>query len=498
MKLLWKIKLDNKPRQKHNLFPPLIAGSVTTAAGEKEIAVVAGVSDNTYGIDVARGTLPGSDSEISLPAQTSSDRAQFRASVAAALIITACGTRPAVQGLDAQKIVDWASSHASPISEEALREVGRSADGVAVGESAHGGEEALAFRNQMFRTLAERNGFRAIALETGYAESRRIDDFIAGGPGDAADVALRYLTSGFGNFQANVDLIEWMRTYNRGRDAARRLRFYGIDLSLGGPLGSSATAAPIECALTLLEREIPSEARPLRQAFSKDVERLLNEQRPFTTPELDRYDNFVRSLLALARTSGHLEAIQCATIAQQAGQVQRLSPRPRPGGGIPPDAWRTLEARDMAMADNAMWAQDQLGPNGKLVVFAHNAHVMNAPQRGGHLSGLAQPPRTMGQRLRERLGTKLVIVAEAAPGQSTSSPRDFGDLLRTAARPPFVLDLRGIPADLRPWINQPRSLRANGDSETFVSPATAFDVVVVQQQHSPARPNSRSSAGHGR
>jgi outer membrane protein assembly factor BamB len=57
MKLLWKIKLDNQTRQMHNLFPPLIAGSVTTPGGEKEIAVVAGVSDNVYGIDVAKGTL---------------------------------------------------------------------------------------------------------------------------------------------------------------------------------------------------------------------------------------------------------------------------------------------------------------------------------------------------------------------------------------------------------------------------------------------------------
>jgi outer membrane protein assembly factor BamB len=57
MKLLWKIKLDNQTRQMHNLFPPLIAGSVNTPGGEKEIAVVAGVSDNVYGIDVAKGTL---------------------------------------------------------------------------------------------------------------------------------------------------------------------------------------------------------------------------------------------------------------------------------------------------------------------------------------------------------------------------------------------------------------------------------------------------------
>jgi outer membrane protein assembly factor BamB len=56
-KLLWKIQLDNQPRQMHNLFPPLIAGNVSTSTGEKEIAVVAGVSDNVYGIDVASGAL---------------------------------------------------------------------------------------------------------------------------------------------------------------------------------------------------------------------------------------------------------------------------------------------------------------------------------------------------------------------------------------------------------------------------------------------------------
>ncbi len=55
MKLLWKLQLDNAPRQLHNLFPPMIAGEVATAEGLKEIGVVAGVSDNVYGIDLETG-----------------------------------------------------------------------------------------------------------------------------------------------------------------------------------------------------------------------------------------------------------------------------------------------------------------------------------------------------------------------------------------------------------------------------------------------------------
>src|SRR5438128_2448007 len=55
MQLLWKVRLDNQPRQMHNLFPALIVGDVLTAQGRRELAIVAGVSDNIYGIDVEQG-----------------------------------------------------------------------------------------------------------------------------------------------------------------------------------------------------------------------------------------------------------------------------------------------------------------------------------------------------------------------------------------------------------------------------------------------------------
>ena len=57
MKLLWKIQLDNQPRQTHSLLEPLVIGRVDTARGPKQIAVVAGVSDNIYAIDADTGKL---------------------------------------------------------------------------------------------------------------------------------------------------------------------------------------------------------------------------------------------------------------------------------------------------------------------------------------------------------------------------------------------------------------------------------------------------------
>src|SRR5215467_7604898 len=56
-KLLWKIKLDNEVRQMHALFPPLIVEKVNTPSGTRQVAIVAGVSDNIFAIDVEKGEL---------------------------------------------------------------------------------------------------------------------------------------------------------------------------------------------------------------------------------------------------------------------------------------------------------------------------------------------------------------------------------------------------------------------------------------------------------
>jgi len=57
LKILWKIKFDNAPRQMHSLFPPLIIGQVNTRGGIKQIALEAGVSDNLYAIDADKGEI---------------------------------------------------------------------------------------------------------------------------------------------------------------------------------------------------------------------------------------------------------------------------------------------------------------------------------------------------------------------------------------------------------------------------------------------------------
>ncbi len=57
LKILWKLKLDNQPREMHSLFPPLIASGIATKDGPKQILIEAGISDNIYAIDAATGKM---------------------------------------------------------------------------------------------------------------------------------------------------------------------------------------------------------------------------------------------------------------------------------------------------------------------------------------------------------------------------------------------------------------------------------------------------------
>src|SRR4051812_15915097 len=55
MKLQWKRETGNEPRALHGLMPVLVASHVQTSTGEKQLALVNGISDNVTAFDVATG-----------------------------------------------------------------------------------------------------------------------------------------------------------------------------------------------------------------------------------------------------------------------------------------------------------------------------------------------------------------------------------------------------------------------------------------------------------
>jgi len=431
----------------------------------------------------------------------------------ALLIATACSAQVTAQQ-SIQPFAKWASNRVVPLDTvepshdvsdlRLLRSLIGSAKVVAIGEPGHGNHEPLSFRNRLFAFLVAEMGFTAIAIESGLSESERVQAFVAGGPGIASQITRDNLTYGFGNFQENVDLVRWIHDYNSDPSHRRKVRFYGIDISLGGPRTATPAPVAVETALSYVARIDGEAAGRLRERLQPFLDRLrVTNPESFSEADRDLMTAAIGDLTALleaqrqtfvARTSkGEYEwALRNAISAQQADRVFRLMPPPSTGG-VPPTAWRQMTARDEALAENVRWILEREGPSGRVLVFAHNTHVQSAPTEGGVWSNLERPPEAMGQHLRAALGRDLFILGTAAGGGASGAqaaapePETVEAPLEGLNLPLFVLDLRSTPGgETTEWLTERRKLRA-GFTFEIVSPGRAFDALLFIRGMTPAR-----------
>src|SRR5258708_8200979 len=136
---------------------------------------------------------------------------------------------------------DWIAHEAIPFSLDSRPDFNAAGDtvidapddSVAVlgsGEALHGGEELLVLRNQLFQRLVEAYGYSAIAIESSFPRGPIINEYVLGrGLASYEAVQDTGFSHGFGKFEANRELVEWMRQYNADPAHQRKLQFYGFD-----------------------------------------------------------------------------------------------------------------------------------------------------------------------------------------------------------------------------------------------------------------------------
>ncbi len=383
---------------------------------------------------------------------------------------------------------------------------------VALGEPGHGAHQPLEFRNRLFGYLVEHCGFTAIALETSFTEARAIDDFVVGGSGDATTLARHDLTWGFGRYEENVQLIRWIRGYNEHARNRRKLHFYGIDMS-GANDDADFTDAQIavRSVVQYLGRMSPTASLRVTANIAPQLRLMARvgyrQMAIRHEPALDEILNSLQAYLAanapaLRRASSPTDydwAVHNLVVARQLRDYLRLQPAPElTSTRIGPMDYLLDNVREKAMAANTLWALREEGPGGRLLVFAHDGHVMSARSRGGMWSVYKQPPVMMGRYLRMRLGRRLLIVGTLAAhnGPGLPSDRVLPDSVEAALErlevPLFALDLRAAQgnAGASEWLDERRPIRANFDSQLDVVPARAFDVIVFMNEIGPAQPNS--------
>lgn len=407
----------------------------------------------------------------------------------------------------------WSRTHAIPLrSVDApyvdstfafLRPLVGNARILAEGELVHGSHQPLAFRNEVIRYAVTHLGFTALALETGFTEAEIIDRFIQGGAGNIDTVVRTGFTWEFEVLPENHELVAWLRSYNAG--AAKKVHFYGLDVTGSNDSGYMPGASKVVLATLRYMKQVAPAGEATASA------RLLPLMDRFMPARYAEYSPADRELLRTTLGSVYLSLLTDSSryIGASSSRAYALGVRNAwmavsqngmmAAGAADPRGMdhATLASRDSIMAENVAWVLRQVGNTERVLVYAHDGHVMNVYT----VSDSVRFER-LGHRLRRRFGPNLVILATAAgtiiggTGDSggwiggsevaVADPASFSAMLAAVGPPTFALDLRA--ADHTPSVakafGSPWPFLLVGQLEPII-PRQAFDAVVYFDRITP-------------
>jgi len=397
------------------------------------------------------------------------------------------------------EIVTWLESNVVPFNTAQaggdytdlmpLKEMVGAARVVALGEATHGTREFFQMKHRVLEFLVEEADFNLFAIEATWPEANRLNEYVHTGQGDPA-VLLSGLYFWTWNTEEVLDMIQWMRRHNENPGSAPTVSFLGFDMQFPG--------MAIYNVLVFLEAVDPDAVAFATEhtdcmascANGPDGSTVGNRYSEHTQTYRDAclgdvslvYDSLEQHRTEYEAASSPEQFARALRSARLIIQYEDMA------------SGRTAGARDLYMAENAIWLLDQAGAGAKIVLWAHNGHVGDNPVYGGSAS--------MGHHLRAEYGDEMVIVGfdfhHGSFRAVTVTPSGgYGPLMdHSVGQPPpssyeyyfhaagyerFLLDLREVDTatPATSWLAGHRLMRSIGAVFTPTRPEDYFYEVTL-------------------
>jgi len=249
---------------------------------------------------------------------------------------------------------------------------------VSFGEATHGSHDFKYLAGELFKQLVLEEGFHAFTTEAPFGGCIAINDYILHGIGTAKRAVA---SNGYWvhNFQEVVDLVEWMRRYNRTADESEKLRFYGYDIQ-----------DTVFCRyryLTYMDAVDADKANRDRAVIGDYSESIFS-----STPNRNDYLDIIRRIdLMIEEAEQNKESyIMLSSGSEYAFAIRNLVCLKYYLERETVSSGERFAYRDRRMYENFQWIVEQeesLG-RGKAFVFGHNSHIMKIPERGATTIGM--------------------------------------------------------------------------------------------------------------
>lgn len=376
---------------------------------------------------------------------------------------------------------------------------------VGLGEVTHGTREVFQLKHRLVEYLVGELGFTVFAIEFGLPESIAIDDFVMGRGGNPEQLVAAQ-SAAVWRAQELVDLIRWMKDWNQQHE--RKVRFHGLDMRVGSGAAQEVFSYLRAVDEAVLSSQAAKDLAPLASPGTyRDALRRSN-------PELLQLTLQAKELAKLLddRRGSYIEKSSQETWWRATMQARALSQTLEWRAAANPLA--KVQVRERAMADNAMHLLDRYGPDGRAIIWAHNAHV----------SGDASAePQMSGVHMRRRLGASYRVLGTLMYQGSYQASDESGRLrqyqvppaptgsieaaIATSNHPIAALDLGVLPSsgEVADWFGEFRVMRQydglfdderpEGWSDPAQMVARNYDALLFISNGTSARPIVNAGAG---
>ncbi|CAF3464519.1 unnamed protein product [Fusarium graminearum] len=336
------------------------------------------------------------------------------------------------------------------------------------GDASHGTSEFYSVRAEITKYMIENHGFNIVAVEADWSDAEHVDRYVRHRPvpGQGAvettqmaekekreSPFLRFPTWMWRNVEVH-DFVEWMRSYNSGREVTEAAGFYGLDLY---SMGTSMKA--VIDYLDTVDKDMAKVARGryinlmdwLEDPHEYGLESLATSFKGYEQDVVAMLGDLLRKRIEYsAALDGGVEfhnGEQNARVVKDAEQYYKAMYRGQD---------KSWNHRDMHMFETLKRVLEHRGEGSKAIVWAHNSHIGDA--RATSMSWASHElnigelcKRAFGDHaLSIGTGTNTGTVAAAQNWESDMNiikvqpglPGSYEELMHATGIGNFVLDLR--------------------------------------------------------
>lgn len=359
---------------------------------------------------------------------------------------------------------------------------------VQLGESSHTAGRTFSAKARLVKFLHGELGFDVLVWESGMYDLRTADDSLRAGA-DPVESAQLGIFSIWSATQEVLPLLEYARASHR---QDRPLEMAGMDIQFSGrDAWERFREDLVRFAAAAESGAVRDRARSLTARVTDGFGKFVADGAAPTDADLESFLETADELLELIRAerSSFLRGYEDREVAfmervlgnlRQEG-IREYSRTASTGPEEGPEATavqnRSWNLRDVRMADNLLWLARERYPDRKLIVWAHNGHIMDAyytpdwdslslTQR---VEGGMKP---MGSFVAEEMGDSVYTIAFTAFAGEHGSPTMMPEriepapagsleaLLHELGHEHAFIDFRAVPADH--WLRRPMTMAIRG------------------------------------